>query len=138
MTTAMLRIAGFFMLLVLAIELTPLPANAQRLPPKQCLNCKNEVPGTSKVGDICPHCGVKWEFDFSGYSRRKFDPNKIKLPEFQPKKEKRAGTQVTTMPASVIVRVPEQATVEIEGRKMKSTGEERYYVTPSIVLKPSI
>ena len=27
---------------------------------KRCTACNNEVPVSSKVGDTCPHCGVRW------------------------------------------------------------------------------
>lgn len=28
---------------------------------KRCGSCKEEVPASSKVGDFCPHCGVRWD-----------------------------------------------------------------------------
>jgi predicted RNA-binding Zn-ribbon protein involved in translation (DUF1610 family) len=30
---------------------------------KRCGACKAEVPASSKVGDNCPHCGVRWGWE---------------------------------------------------------------------------
>lgn len=63
--------------------------------PKQCMSCKNEVPGTSKVGDTCPHCGVRWNLDFSPPD---FDPQKIKQMAAEAAAKKAAGE--TSPPSS--------------------------------------
>jgi len=30
---------------------------------KECMKCKKELPASTKIGDTCPGCGVKFEFE---------------------------------------------------------------------------
>lgn len=35
---------------------------------KQCSACGNKVSNASKVGDRCPHCGVRWGYETTTYT----------------------------------------------------------------------
>ncbi|MEW6076653.1 MAG: hypothetical protein AB1724_02445 [Thermodesulfobacteriota bacterium] len=38
---------------------------------KSCSACGNRVSNSSKVGDTCPHCGVRWGYETTTYTNAK-------------------------------------------------------------------
>jgi predicted RNA-binding Zn-ribbon protein involved in translation (DUF1610 family) len=41
---------------------------------KVCLNCKKEVPASTKAGDRCPHCGVYFAYEQNRDGSKTYTP----------------------------------------------------------------
>ena len=52
----------------------PIPMGPQMVEVKTCLNCKKEVPASTKGGDRCPHCGVYFAYERNADGTKTYAP----------------------------------------------------------------
>jgi DNA-directed RNA polymerase subunit RPC12/RpoP len=102
----LLRIVVVIVTLGCFAPILVVPARAQtytQTVTKRCGRCGNEVSATARVGDVCPHCGVRWGYENSSTTTRRVESPVYTPPRFVPAPTYNApddtDTEVEAVPA---------------------------------------